>query len=244
MAKQSGLGDRLYWSGNDLSGNISAIDGAGGGPALLDVTDITQSAHSRIGGLRDGTMSVTSWFDNSLQHPVMSALPTADAILTYLRGAALGGPAACLNAKQATYSEARGADGSLTVKTEGQGSKFGLEWGVQLTAGTRTDTEATDGTDVDGGASSAFGAQASLHAVSFAGTDATVEVEHSADGASWSTLMSFTQITGAAPLAERISVSGSTAVSRHVRATTVTTDGFTSLAFAVVLVRNLTAVGF
>lgn len=244
MGKQSGLGDRYYWAGNDLSGNISALDTIGGGPALLEVTDITQPAHSRIGGLRDGTMSVTSWFDNTLQHPVMSALPTADVLLTYLRGTALGNPGACLNAKQATYSEARGADGSLTVKTEGQGSSFGLEWGVQLTPGTRTDTAATAGADVDGLAASSHGAQAYLQAVSFTGTDVTVEIEHSTDNSTWSTLMSFTAISAGVPLAQRIAVSGSTTVDRFLRATTITTGGFTSLAFAVVVVRNLTAVGF
>lgn len=151
MGKQSGLGDRLLAGGFDISGDIQALDNIHGGPALGDFTDITQSAHERKGLLRDGGMGFTEFFDAGNAHPVLSALPTTDEIMTYLRGTTLGNPTACLNSKQIGYDPNRGADGSLILKTEGQGTGFGLEWGVQLTAGLRTDTTATNGTAIDGG---------------------------------------------------------------------------------------------
>jgi hypothetical protein len=65
MAKQSGLGDNLYFSGVDLSGDIGSVDKISGGPALLDVTAIKQLAMNRIGGQRDGSIDFTSYFENA-----------------------------------------------------------------------------------------------------------------------------------------------------------------------------------
>ena len=104
MTKQSGLGSRFLVGGYDLSGDMQALDNVHGGSGLLDVTDITQSAHSRIFGLRDGGMSFTSFFDNANATPVLKTLPTADTLMTLLLPSlAVGGAAACLNAKQIDY---------------------------------------------------------------------------------------------------------------------------------------------
>jgi hypothetical protein len=152
MAKQSGLSARFLVGGYDLSGDIQALDKISGGPALWDTTDITQSAHSRTGTLRDGSMSFSEFFDAANAHPVLSALPVTDELMTFLvPPQAIGSPAACLNAKQIGYDPDRGADASLILKTEGQGNGYGLEWGLTLTAGLRTDTAATNGTALDCG---------------------------------------------------------------------------------------------
>lgn len=153
MSKQSGLGARFLTGGYDISGDVNAIDTIGGMQALLDSTDITQSAHSRIAGLRDGSMGFTVFMDTANAHPVLSALPTADTLMTFLAPPlSIGGASACLVAKQVGYNPTRGNDGSLTMKVEGQGNAYALEWGVQLTPGLRTDTTATNGTALDQGA--------------------------------------------------------------------------------------------
>jgi hypothetical protein len=153
MAKQSGLGARFLVGGYDISGDVQAVDTIGGTQGLLDSTDITQSAHSRILGQRDGSMGFTVFMNPGGAHPVLAALPTADTLQTFLAPPlSIGSPAACLVAKQVNYDPTRGNDGALTMKVTGQGSGFGLEWGVQLTPGLRTDTTATNGTGLDGGA--------------------------------------------------------------------------------------------
>jgi len=153
MAKQSGLGARFLVGGYDLSGDINAIDQITGGPAFLDVTDITESAHERIGGERDGSMGFTCYMNPARTHPVLAALPTADELMTALMPPlAVGSAAASCNAKQVGYDPTRGTDGSLMMKVEGQGNGFGTEWGVTLTAGVRTDTTATSGATLDQGA--------------------------------------------------------------------------------------------
>lgn len=135
MAKTGGLADNFYVAGWDLSGDVPSIDKVNGGPALGDFTTINQSAHSRQGLLRDGGLDFTTFLDPVQSHLALKGLPTADALMTYFRGQAVGNPAACLNAKQVGYDPTRANDGSILFKVAGQGSGFGLEWGQQLTAG-------------------------------------------------------------------------------------------------------------
>lgn len=153
MSKQSGLGARFLAGGYDISGDVQAIDQINGGVALLEAADITQSAHARIIGLRDGSMGFTTFFDTANAHPVLSALPTADVHMAALiPPMAIGSPAACVIARQVNYDPTRGTDGSLLNKTQGDGDGFALEWGVTLTPGLRADSGATNGTSLDGGA--------------------------------------------------------------------------------------------
>lgn len=246
MAKQSGLGSALLVGGNDLSGDISSLDTISAPMAVLDVTAINQSAPHRLGGLRSGDLQFTSWFDPALgaEHAVLSTLPTSDVTCTAVIGPApftVGGPAACLTGKQLNYDGTRGADGSLSFKVEVQSDGSGLEWGELLTAGLRTDTAATNGTGKDETAGTTFGAQAYLQLTGLTGTDVTVKVQHSTDNSTYTDLVTFAQVT-TAPSAQRVAVTGT--VNRYVRVSTVTTGGFTSATFAVVFVRNATAVTF
>jgi hypothetical protein len=238
MAKQSGLGQRLLVGGYDISGDIQALDAVHSALATLDVTDITQSAHSRIAGLLDGSLGATAFFDSANAHPVLSALPTADVAASYLMGTTLGNPAACCVAKQIGYDPTRGTDGSLTLKTEFQANGFGLEWGEQLTAGLRTDTTATAGAVTDDGSSSSLGGQAYLQVTAFTGTSVTVAVQHATtSGGSYANVtgLAFTAVT-AAPAWQRLATSASLTVDEFVKVTT--TGTFTSATFSVVFVRN------
>jgi hypothetical protein len=153
VTKTSGLGSHFFVGGYDLSGDTSALDQIRGGPALLDVTSIVKSAHERIGGLRDGSMQFTSFFNNGAgaEHVALSPLPTTDTIGSFMAGSTLGNPAASINAKQVGYDPTRDTSGNLTEKVSLQANGFGLEWGVALTAGPRTDTAATNGASVDQG---------------------------------------------------------------------------------------------
>ncbi|MES9522466.1 hypothetical protein [Streptomyces capoamus] len=247
MAKTSGLGDALFLTGNDLSGDITAIGNVGGGPATLDVTSIDKSAMERIGGVRDGRLECTSWFDPATSHPVLSALPTTDVQAMYCRGTTLGNPAANLVAKQVNYDGTRGNDGSFTFAVSLQGNAYGLEWGTLLTAGKRTDTAATNGTSVDlTTVSTSFGAQAHLQLFAFTGTDVTIKIQDSADNSTFAdvTGLAFTAITGTTPQAQRIATGSTATIRRYVRAITVTTGGFTSCTFAVSFTRNDVATSF
>lgn len=239
MGKQSGLGQAFYVGGSDLSGD--AQSGAhGGGPTPGDFTDITQSAHERQGLLRNGSISTTVFYNPVRAHPVLSALPTADVIMTWSTGVSLGSPAYCVNAKQVNYDGARDNAGMYLLKVDGTSNSYGAEWGNLLTAGMRTDTAAANGTGYDTGGSLSFGAQAYLHASAFTGTDVTVTIQDSADNSSFSNVagLSFAQIAGGTPSAQRIAVSNTSTVRRYLRAVTTTSGGFSSFTFAVVIHKN------
>ncbi|MFI1472034.1 hypothetical protein [Streptomyces wuyuanensis] len=245
MSKQSGLGDNLYVAGYDLSGDINALGNVGGGPAVLPMTGINKSAMERIGGVRDGRLQFTSYFnpDTDRSHLRLSALPMADVILTYCRGTTLGNPAACIVAKQTNYDGTRGDDGDFKFTVDTQGSGFGLEWGRLLTAGQRTDTGAANGTSVDfGTGSTEFGLQAYLHVMEFTGTDVTIKLQESSDNGSGDAFADvtgggFTQVT-AGPTSQRIQTARDQTVERYLRVVTATTGGFSSLTFAVTVIRN------
>lgn len=245
MAKASGLGDALYIQGFNASGDIQQLGNIGGGPALLNFTGIDKSAYERQGGLRSGQFEMTTYFNTVAitggLHEKLSALPRTDVVMTYGRGTTLGDPAASLIGKQVNYDATRGDDGMLTFGVSAQSNGYGIEWGRQLTAGVRTDTAATLGTGIDTLASASFGGQAYLQVFApFTGTDVTVKIQDSADNATFADVagFAFTQITGGAPLAERIALSNTTTIRRYVRATTVTTGGFTSLSFSVNVIKN------
>jgi hypothetical protein len=242
MAKQTGLGDRLLVGGYNLSGDIGSLSRIGGGPAAMDMTDITQSAYDREGGLRDGGIDFTAWFDKQAgqAHPVLSALPRTDVIVSYLRGNAIGSPVASCVAKQLDYAGNRGADGTFQLTTSTVANGYGLEWGFQLSSGIQTDTAATDGVSVDGSASSSNGAQFYLHVVALTGTNVDVKVQDSANNSVWADLSgaAFTSATGVT--SERIAVTGT--VRRYLRV--VSAGTFSSATFLVNAVRNETAVVF
>jgi hypothetical protein len=241
MAKQSGLGDRFFVNGVDVSGDIGSLSSIHGGPAPGEVTDITQSAISRLGLLRDGGIDFSSWFNPSVGRAfkTFSALPSGDVHCMYLRGTAIGGAAAGLIARQINYDPNREQSGMLTFSASMQGDGFGLEWGEQLTAGIRTDTVATNGTGYDGLASSAFGAQAYLQVFAMTGTSVTVKIQDSADNATFADVTGLTFTAATLPTAQRLQTLNTATIRRYTRA--VTTGTFSNAQFAVMLVRNQTA---
>lgn len=248
MAKQSGLGDNAYVAGYNLSGDISALSKIGGGPAVLDVTGISSSAHERIGGLRTGEISFVSFFNDATgrEHLALRGLPTADVQVMYFRGTTLGNPVAAMLAKQVNYDGARGADGAFTFNVQALSNGYGLEWGRSLTAGQRTDTGAANGSSINLGGAKSNGLQAYLQVFSFSGTDATLTIQESSDdgaGDAFAAVVggAFTQVT-AAPTTERIATAAGLAVEQYLRLRTTTTGGFSSMVFAVAVVVNDTAV--
>jgi hypothetical protein len=244
MTKTGGLGDNFYLSGFNASGSLNALGNIGGGPALLDGTDITQSAMARIPGLRDGRMEFTSFFEPALgmTHDKLAALPTADVLMTYCRGTTLGAPSAAMIGKQVNYDGTRGNDGAFTLAVSGQANAYGLEWGLLGTAGIRTDTTATNGSSIDNAAASLFGLQAYLHVFAVTGTSVTVKLQDSPDNSTFTDVVGggFTAATTVA--SQRIATAGNLSVARYLRV--ATTGTFTNAQFAVTICRNPVAVTF
>jgi hypothetical protein len=150
VAKGTGLGNRFYFGGYDISGDVQAVGKcATGGTKTIDLTDITESAFERALGEFDGQWAFTSYFDKTNAHIPLSALPRTDVQAMFAISPSIGADVACMVAKQTDYPPTRGSDGSLTMAVTAQSNAFGYEWGKLLTAGVRTDTGATNGTSFD-----------------------------------------------------------------------------------------------
>jgi hypothetical protein len=244
MPKTSGLGDNFYVAGYDLSGDINAVNTIGNSVGTLDVTGINKYAYERIGGQIQGTLEFTSLFNPTVgqAHDILSALPTADVQMSYFREQAVGNPAASMIAKQPNYDGSRSDDGDFKFQVQAVSNGYGLEWGQQLTAGVRTDTDEVDGTAIDTLAAADFGAQAYLHVFDFDGTDVTVTIQDSTDNVTFNNVISFTQTTAVG--SERIATSATENIARYVRAITLTSAGFTTVSFAVNFVKNTAAIQF
>jgi hypothetical protein len=245
MSKTSGIGMFCWVDGNDLSGDIGSIGRISGGPKALELTDITQGGYERVGGDRDGGFTFSSWFNPLRAHLVWSTLPTADRVAATGLGATIGSPAACCVGKQIGYDGKRGQDGSLAFDVDVQSNGFGLEWGQLLTAGKRVDVAATNGASLDTAAAVSFGAQLYLQVFAFVGTDCTIKLQDSADNVTFADVAggAFTAVT-AAPGSQRLQLGAAATVRRYLRIATTTAGGFTSVTFAVVVNKNLTATSF
>lgn len=246
MGKQTGLGAALYAGGYDVSGDTQSYD-ISSPLSVLDSTDITQSATSRLGGDRDGKLSWVSYFDPGVNasHVALAPLPTADVGLMCVQPAvAIGAASACMVAKQPNYDPTRGQDGALTFKIDAIANSFGLEWGQMLTAGVRTDTAATNGSALDTTASVSFGWQAYLQVFAVTAVDCTIKLQDSADNSTFADLTGggFTAVaTAGARQTQRLQSAATATIRRYVRAVTTTSGGMTSVAFAVTLVKNQVA---
>ena len=181
-----------------------------------------------------------TWTLQGTEHDILSVLPRTDAIASYFRGTTLLNPCASIMGRQLNYDPTRDASGNLSMTTEVQSDGYGLEWGVQLTAGLRTDLTGTAGAYVDDNAgASAYGAQAYLQIIEFAGTSVDVVIEDcSTSGGSYAPLIDFGAQTGIG--AWRGAATG--AVARYLKV--VTSGTFTYATFAVHWTRNQTAVSF
>jgi hypothetical protein len=244
MSKSSGLGDNFYIDGYNVSGDINSLGNISSPLAVEENTGIDKFAVERKGLAHDGHMEGVAYFNPSAgqAHPKLSALPTADVVASYFRGTTLGNPVASLVGKQLNYDGNRADNGSLRFAFTADANAYGLDWGKSLTAGVRTDTTATNGSSIDTTGSVSFGAQAYLHVFSFSGTDVTVKIQDSADDSSFSdvTGLSFTQVT-AAPFSQRLQTGLTATIRRYLRVVTVTSAGFTSVGFAVMINKNRVA---
>jgi hypothetical protein len=183
--------------GWDVSGDVSALNSFGTPTGTQQVNGIDALAMARIGLLHDATLEASVYWNPSSGgagtslHEVLRGLPFGDRQATYLCGQTAGAPAVSMVSKQVNYDWNRAADGSLAGSTTIASNAYGASWGVQLTAGKRTDTVAGNGPTVDLGAvpiSYSFGWVAHLHVMAFTGTSVTVKIQDSADGSAWADL--------------------------------------------------------
>lgn len=244
MAKVTGLGWYFVVGGNEFSNDVQAIDTIGAPLAVIEETGIDKSFMERLGTIHDGQMDFSVFFNTSAAraHATLSALPRTDVQVSALAGQGLGNPMASLVGKQLDYAPSRTSAAELTAKISVQANAFGIDWGVQVTPGFRTDTTATSpATGLDQTVvSTAFGWQAYLHVTAFTGTSVTVTLQDSADNSAFTSLTGGAFTAATAVGAQRLAGGATATVRRYVRA--ITTGTFSNATFVVNFTRNAVAV--
>jgi hypothetical protein len=216
VAKQTGIGGRLWAGSADISGDTGAISSIAESRAQIDVTGIDKSFMERLPGLGDGTIEFSGYFNASGAHPQFSAMGTANVIVTASFGTAAGDSAASLSGANASYGVQRGADGSLaTSNSFTSRSGYGVEWGLLLAGGV---SASGTGTSVDWGAATSTGGAAYLHVTSVTAGTVTVKVQSSTDNSSWGDVAGLTFTATSAGTAERVGTTASnTTINRYTR---------------------------
>ena len=251
MAKSAGMGQRFYIGGYgatvfayDLSGDIGTMDNCHGGPAPLDITAINASAMERIGGVRDGGMDWTAFFNAAIsqEHEAFSRLPSGDVLAMYLASTTVGDPVACLYGPTPNYAGKRGANGSLLFSVPMQGDGYGLEW-CQLLKAKSTDASARNGASIDyGAASTLFGASCYVVCFSLSSGSMLPEIQDSADNSTFAAISGMTLgtvTTAGANAAQRVQSATGATIRRYVRI--ASTGSFTNASVAAAFIRHLTA---
>lgn len=227
MAKTSGLGSHLYVGQYDISGDVGAVNNIETVQAQQEVPSIEDAAMARIGLRRDGSLSISAFWNVTAgqAHPVLSALPRTDVIVSYFRGSTVGDAAASINAKQGNYAVALGEDGSLGVTVDARGSSYGLEWsgggtgdGMLTTGKQSFATGTVNGTAIDlGTTSTLFGAAGYLQVFTMPSGTATFAIQDSDDNVTFAdvTGLVFTALTG--PGSERKQTAAGATVRQYVR---------------------------
>jgi len=236
------MGDNFYIDGLDVSGDIGSISRIACPMAVQQVPGVDVLAQARIGLRHDGGLTWNAYWNPGVAaddaHLAHRGLTTSDRHMMYLRGTTLGNAAASMIGKQINYDGALSTDGSLTFGVSADANAYGLDWGVNLTAGKLTQGAAGNGTSVDQTVvSTEFGWTAYLQVLAFTGTSVTVKIQDSANDADWDDLAGagFTAATGVT--AQRISpgATSTATVRRYVRV--VSTGTFSNAVYAVNFVR-------
>lgn len=236
MSVGHGKDTRVHLNGRNMSSYLKSADLTMSAESH-ETTTMGAAAVTRIGGLFDSKVSLDGFHNgaaNATIDTVEAALAAATGalLIVWLLGDAIVGAIGyAMRCRSSDYDVSMPSNNTVTTAfgAEGDGDIERVECLHPMGAETTTGT----GTALDNAASSANGGAIWLEASAFTGTSVTLSVEHSPDNSSWSTLGTFTAVTGVT--AERIPVSGT--INRYTRSK-VGTGTFSSVTFCSGISRN------
>lgn len=215
MAFAAGKGARVILNTFDLSAYLKNA-GITITKDTLDTTVFTDSAREYIEGQKGGTATLSGLFDGAddTQDEVVQAAFASSSVQNVcigLGGLTVGTPVYCARIWDAQYEQGAAFDGLVTFGASLQ-ADGGWERALSLHA---LAAETTTGSyaSQDNAASSSNGGAAYIFVTAQSGAAGTVLVEHSTDNVSFTTLATFSSLSGVST--SRVAVSGT--VNRYVR---------------------------
>jgi len=232
----------FYMNGVSLSCALQSFD-ASAETETLDATTLCQTARTYATGLSTGTVSASGLWDfdstdvNKIHNAFESAYTngTNNVVTATLQTLAHGADAILFNATQTSYN-VENATGQLITASADFQTQTGIGFGKILFAGDVLNTT-TNGTSVDGGASSTGGALFQVHAVNPSEVSGDVKFQHSSNNSTWADLTTI-NLTGAGKKFEAFSyeVARGVTLNRYVRA--VLTAGANTITFVAAVARR------
>ncbi len=219
--KSSGLGQRMWLHGRDISGDVGSLQSLATPKRVIDnVQGIDSSAVQRLLAHGDGLLGFNGWFNTAADqlHDALSGLPTTDLVTIVAMSTTRGAAAYALVGKLVDHAHNRPADGSLQISASLEANGPPGEWGVMVTAGSETVASAGSLTSLDENGddeNTALGCSAVLEYISLTSGTPTTILEDSPDDSAWATLITFTATP--APVGQRLTVTGN--VDAHLRMT-------------------------
>lgn len=247
MSFISGKNAKLLIKQWDLSEFFQEVV-AGAAADELDVTTFGSIYRKFIGGLAEGTMTLTGFFDTgtgSSDVVLFEALDDTEAFAQtfFPEGhGTINKPAFVLKAVENRY-ETGASTGAAVPAAAAMAGSGGARWGRVLSTGAAVTPTATPanftGIDNPQDAATSKGASAHLHVLANTyDQSTTIKVQHSADDVTYADLMTFTAVAASTLTSERKEVALGTNINRYLRAQYVGAAGTGDLEFVVAVSRG------
>lgn len=224
--------------------NISAFLNEVSSSQSIETSDITtfgENAKSYIVGQNDATISFSGLFDGATDaiaeifESIIDNDTTAVITIAPDAGIVLGNKAVLAQAKQTSYDISAPVSDVVSLSGEFQVTD-GMRGGVIIAANVTHDAS-TDGTAVDGTASSSSGARANLHVTTNTrDEDTVIKVQHSADNSVWADLITFATVGATTVTSETKTATGT--VNRYLRVITTIAAGTGDITYTVSIARR------
>jgi predicted secreted protein len=239
MTQYHGKNTAVLWSQFDLSSYLNEAS-VKQEVSTAETTTFGSGSRSYVAGLKDGTVSLSGFFDDTATTGADVVLNNAlgnatNPILTVgLSGATIGKKAKLAEIIETSYEITGNFDDAVTAAIEMQ-VNGGVDNGIFLKT-LAAETTSTNGTGQDNGASSTNGWCAHLHVTAMSSpTTLDVSVQHSTDNVTFANLSGgvFTQVT-TSTTSQRLTGTGT--VNRYTRY--ISTIVGTSYTYTVALARR------
>lgn len=186
---------------------------------MLDVTVLTSTAKEFIPGIESATVNVDMLLDNAAtatsQFGILYTAKSTPQVVTIApSGTARGAETWQVLSNEMNFSTTAPAADVVSAAVQFQSDGL-IDPGVVLDPETAITVD-TNGTSVDNTAGTTNGGVAHLHVTAYSGlTSNSVIVEHSTNNSVWTTLATFTLVTGTT--SERLVIAPGTTVNRYLR---------------------------
>jgi hypothetical protein len=230
-----GKGSKVYLNGNPMSSYLDSVD-VSMAADTVETTVFTDTAKQYVMGLKSATLAAEGFGAGStgeIDQYLENAISTTENVWTWYPRESAGAPGYGMKGYNTQHSVQASISGAVRVAAACQ-SNIGKE-PVKCVRALAAATASSSGAALDNTAKSTNGGAGYLQVAATATSDAAIVIDHSSDGSSWETVVTFDTAPAGAS-AQRVAITGE--IRRYVKASCTLTESCT---FGVALNRSTQA---